>query len=122
MPSKPAAPTPPPQARAAALVLSEEDAVELLAYLVTAASIQMSEAAENAPKRLLTAAGRLAGMITPQAGEGLLPLLAEIERQAGDTAVQAGDPDAYAAQVDDLCRTLAEHLLTRLGLTETQTV
>lgn len=82
----------------------------------------MGEAAENAPKRLLTAAGRLAGMIAPQAADELLPLLTEIQRQAGDTAVQAGDPDAYAAQVDDLCRTVAEHLVTRLGLAENETV
>ncbi|MCB5164657.1 DUF6092 family protein [Streptomyces bambusae] len=100
------------------LVLPEDDAVELLAYLVTAARIQLDEAPENGPKRLLTAAGRLAEMIGPRVGDGLRPLIAEVRRQADDTAVQAGDPEAYAAQVDDLCRTLAAHLAVRLGLAE----
>ncbi|MER6076508.1 DUF6092 family protein [Streptomyces sp. NPDC001817] len=115
-PSTPAKSALPPASRAAvALVLSEDDAAELLSYLVTAARIQLDEAAENAPKRLLTAAGRLAEMIGPQAGSSLQPLLAEIRRQADETAVQAGDSDAYRAQVDGLCRTLATHLVSRLG-------
>ncbi|MGP3690649.1 DUF6092 family protein [Streptomyces sp. IBSNAI002] len=118
MPAPPArTPEPGP---AEGLVLREDDAVELLAYLVTAARIQLDEAAENGPKRLLTAAGRLAGMIIPQAGGALGPLLEEIRRQADGAAVQAGDPDAYTATVDALCRTLAEHLVDRLGLDATE--
>ena len=46
-------------------VLDEGDAVELLVYLVTAARTQVDEAAEYAPMRLLTAAGRLAEMVEP---------------------------------------------------------
>ena len=42
-------------------MLDEGEAVELLAYLVTAARTQLDEAAEYAPMRLLTAAARLAG-------------------------------------------------------------
>src|SRR5215217_5443207 len=39
-------------------VLDEDDALELLAYLVTAARTQVDEAAEYGPMRLLTAARR----------------------------------------------------------------
>lgn len=99
-----------------AFVLAEEDAVELLAYLVTAARTQLDEAAEYAPMRLLTAAGRLAEMIGPQAGAGLRPLLEDIRKQVGETTVQAGDPNGYAQRVDVLCRALATHLVTRLKL------
>ncbi|MFG2847584.1 DUF6092 family protein [Kitasatospora sp. NPDC048296] len=99
-----------------ALVLAEDDAVELLAYLVTAARTQLDEAAEYAPMRLLTAAGRLAEMIDPQAGAWLRPLLEEIRKQIGETTVQAGDPDGYAQRIDGLCRELATHLVTRLNL------
>ena len=57
-------------------VLEEGDAVELLAYLVTAARTQLDEAAEYAPMRLLTAAARLAEMAEPNASARLRPLLA----------------------------------------------
>ncbi|MEU1198730.1 DUF6092 family protein [Streptomyces sp. NPDC005813] len=98
------------------LVLAEDDAVELLAYLVTAARTQLDEAAEYAPMRLLTAAGRLAEMTGPQAGAWLRPLLEDIRKQIGETTVQAGDPDGYAQRIDGLCRELATHLVTRLNL------
>ncbi|MGW7824422.1 DUF6092 family protein [Streptomyces puniciscabiei] len=97
-------------------MLAEDDAVELLAYLVTAARIQLDEAAEYAPLRLLTAAGRLADMIEPAASDGLRPLLEDIRRGFGETAVAAGDPDGYAARLDALCRTVAVHLASSLGL------
>ncbi len=44
---------------APAWVLDEDEALELLAYLVTAARTQVDEAAEYGPLRLLTAAHRL---------------------------------------------------------------
>ena len=46
---------------ASASVLNEDEALELLAYLITAARTQVDEAAEYGPLRLLTAARRLAG-------------------------------------------------------------
>ncbi len=42
-----------------ASVLNEDEALELLAYLITAARTQVDEAAEYGPLRLLTAARRL---------------------------------------------------------------
>ncbi|GHB54225.1 hypothetical protein GCM10010377_51550 [Streptomyces viridiviolaceus] len=100
----------------AKLVLEEGDALELLAYLVTAARTQLDEAAEYAPMRLLTAAGRLAEMTEPQASTGLGPLLREVRRGISETAVQAGDPEGYAEHLDALCRAVAEHLVASLDL------
>jgi len=48
---------------AARMVLSEDEAVELVAFLVTAARTQVDEAAEYGSLRLLTAAGRLGELI-----------------------------------------------------------
>ena len=42
-----------------AMVLTEDEALELLAFLITAARTQLDEAAEYGPLRMLTAAGRL---------------------------------------------------------------
>jgi hypothetical protein len=97
-------------------VLNEGDAVELLAYLVTAARTQVDEAAEYAPMRLLTAAGRLAEMAEPNASASLRPLLRDIWQGVSETAVQAGDPAGYVERLDALCRTLAEYLVHSLGL------
>ena len=97
-------------------VLDEGDAVELLAYLVTAARTQVDEAAEYAPMRLLTAAGRLAEMAEPTASARLRPLLREIRRGVSETAVQAGDPAGYADRLDALCQAVAEYLVRSLGL------
>jgi hypothetical protein len=97
-------------------VLDEDDGVELLAYLVTAARTQADEAAEYAPMRLLTAAGRLAEMIEPNASASLRPLLREVRQGCAETAVQAGDPAGYVERLDALCRTVAEYLVRSLGL------
>ena len=63
-----------------------------------------------------TAAGRLAGMIEPDASAGLRPLLRDIQEGVSETAVQAGDPAGYVERLDALCRTVAEHLVRSLGL------
>jgi hypothetical protein len=100
-------------------VLDEGDGVELLAYLVTAARTQVDEAAEYAPMRLLTAAGRLAEMAEmaePNASARLRPVLRDIRRGCSETAVQAGDPAGYVERLDALCRTVAEYLVRSLGL------
>ncbi|RSS81167.1 DUF6092 family protein [Streptomyces sp. WAC06614] len=97
-------------------VLDEDDAVELLAYLVSAARTQVDEAAEYAPLRLLTAAGRLADMIAPAASDGLRPFLEDIRQGFGETTLAAGDPDGYVDRLDGLCRTVALHLAASLGL------
>src|SRR5215469_1249658 len=88
-------------------VLAEGDGLELLAYLVTAARTQVDEAAEYAPMRLLTAAGRLAEMVEPNASAGLRSLLREVRQGFSETTVQAGDPAGYVERLDALCRTVA---------------
>jgi hypothetical protein len=98
------------------LVLDEGEGVELLAYLVTAARTQLDEAAEYAPMRLLTAAGRLAEMAEPNASARLRPILRDIRRGCSETAVQAGDPAGYVERLDALCRTVAEYLVRSLDL------
>jgi Family of unknown function (DUF6092) len=97
-------------------VLEEADAVELLAYLVTAARTQVDEAAEYAPMRLLTAAGRLAEMAEPNARATLRPLLRDIRQGCSETAVQAGDPAGYVKRLDALCQAVAEYLVRWLNL------
>ena len=67
-------------------VLDEDDALELLAFLVTAARTQVEEAAEYGPMRLLSAAHRLAETIGPRASEGTR----ELHRRLVATDAAAG--------------------------------
>ena len=60
----------------ATMVLTEDEALEVLAFLITAARTQLNEAAEYGPLRLLTAAGRLAGFMDQRASPGTRALLA----------------------------------------------
>ncbi|HYB40623.1 MAG TPA: DUF6092 family protein [Candidatus Methylomirabilis sp.] len=99
-----------------AMVLSEDEALELLAFLVTAARTQLDEAAEYAPLRLLTAAGRLADLVEERVSPETRALLTGPLRQMPDLAVRTADPVGYTAALDSLCRAVAGHLVTHFGL------
>jgi uncharacterized protein DUF6092 len=99
----------------AAMVLTEDEALELLAFLVTAARTQLEEAAEYAPLRMLTAAGRLADFIVERASPGTRGLLAGPLKELPDAAVRSVDPTKYAAQLDVVCRAVADHLVSHFG-------
>jgi hypothetical protein len=96
-------------------VLDEDDALELLAYLVTAARTQVDEAAEYGPMRLLTAAHRLAETIGPRASPETGAALTGPLAQMPLLAVPRTDRAAYVEQLDDVCRSLAAHLTARYG-------
>ena len=90
--------------------VSTAAAVEVLAYLVSAARTQLDEAAEYAPMRLLTAAQRLADALPPGSAGPVGDLVAALE-SIPPTATPSADRDAYVAMVDDLCAVVADTLL-----------
>jgi hypothetical protein len=94
-------------------VLDEDDALELLAFLITSARTQVDEAAEYGPMRLLTAAHRLAETISSRTSEETRTLLAGPLRQMPLLAVPRDDRDGYIERLDELCRALAAHLTAR---------
>ncbi|MCU1628266.1 MAG: hypothetical protein JWP64_3215 [Pseudonocardia sp.] len=97
----------------AAWVLDEDDALELLAYLVTAARTQVDEAAEYGPMRLLTAAHRLAEKIDSRSSDGTGALVDGPLRRMPLLAVPRDDRDGYVARLDEVCRSVAELLVAR---------
>src|SRR5688572_10789933 len=101
------------------LVLTEDEALEVLAYLVTAARTQVDEAAEYGPMRLLTAARRLADLMAPRASVQTQELLAGPLQQVPELSLSTTDPDGYAERLDAMCRAVAEHLVVRLDLDQT---
>src|SRR5215468_3939926 len=103
---------------AAKMVLSEDEALEFVAFLVTAARTQVDEAAEYGSLRLLTAAGRLAELIAERVSPETRTFLTGPLKQIPDLAVRTADPAGYVAALDGVCRAVGEHLVTRSGLEE----
>jgi len=101
---------------AGTMVLSEDEALELLSFLVTAARTQVDEAAEYGSLRLLTAAGRLAELIAERVSPETRTFLTGPLRQIPDLAVRVADPAGYVAALDAACRAVGEHLVTHFGL------
>jgi uncharacterized protein HemX len=108
-------------AMTATWVLDEDDALALLAYLVTSARTQVDEAAEYGPLRLLTAAHRLGEMIGARASDATREFVTGPLDSLPLLAVPRTDRDGYIARLDDLCRALAEHLKTRYATGEAST-
>ena len=98
------------------LVMTEDEALELLAFLVTSARTQVDEPTDYAPLRLLTAAGRLSDFImkrvSPETQQWLSGFLAQIPW----TQTRISDPKGYDAQLDALCAAVASHLVTHFKL------
>jgi Family of unknown function (DUF6092) len=90
-----------------AWVLDEDEALELLAYLVTAARTQVDEAAEYGPLRLLTAAHRLAERVAPRASAGTARFVTGPLAQVPELAVPREGRAEYVARLDELCRAVA---------------
>jgi hypothetical protein len=98
------------------MVLTEDEALELLAFLVTAARTQLDEAAEYGSLRLLTAANRLADAVADRVSPATRALLIGPLRQIPELSVRTVDPAGYAAALDDVCRAVAEHLVIHFGV------
>ena len=100
---------------ATTMVLTEDEALELLTFLVTAARTQLDEAAEYGPLRLLMAATRLAELIAARVSPETAALLAGPLGQIPEIAVSTADPAAYVAKLDAVCRAVALHLVAHFG-------
>jgi hypothetical protein len=80
------------------LVLSEDDAYELLAYLVASAETQLVEPAFYGPRRLIEAAAQLAEGMMANLDEADSPWLSLFTREAGEKKGWARrDPEGFKA-------------------------
>jgi hypothetical protein len=97
-------------------VVSREAALEVLAFLVTAARTQTEEAAEYGPMRLLMGARALAQGMAPHVGES--PALRELVDEIAalePVRTPTRDREAYLASLDALCERVADTLLAEEG-------
>ena len=95
--------------------MDEDEALELLAYLITAARTQVDEAKEYGPLRLLGAANRLAEAIAPRASAATAEFSTQTLPRMPLLVVPRDDPGAYVASLDELCAAVARLLLDRAG-------
>ena len=97
-----------------AWVLDEDDALDLLAFLVTAARTQVDEAREYGPMRLLMAAHRLADAMGERSSAPTAALIAEDLPRTPALAVPRGDgSEDYVARLDALCAAVGRLLADR---------
>ena len=97
-------------------VLKEDEAIELLALLITSARIQMDEPAQYGPLRLLTASERLSSFIAERSSDKSRAFLQGNIERIPDMHMMMSDVDAYMQALDDLCRAVAECLLRHSAL------
>lgn len=96
------------------LILTEEEALDLAAFLVTAARALLDEPVDYGPMRLLSAAERLCSAAAPRSSSGARELFTQLS-----TGIPSGlperlrDPDGYRAFLDGLCATVAHGLARR---------
>jgi hypothetical protein len=95
-------------------VLDEDDALDLLAFLVTAARTQVDEAREYGPMRLLMAAHRLAEAMEPRSSPDTRSVIGEDLPRMPALAVPRGDgSEDYVARLDALCASVGALLVHR---------
>jgi hypothetical protein len=95
-------------------VLDEDDALDLLAFLVTAARTQVDEAREYGPMRLLMAAHRVAEAMAPRSSVPTRALIADELPRMPAVAAPRGDGSAdYVARLDALCAAVGSLLADR---------
>ena len=99
-------------------VLNEDDALDLFAFLVTAARTQVDEAREYGPLRLLSAAHRLAEAALPRCSDKTAAMLTEALPHMPLLAVPKEGSDEYDHQLDRLCAVVAQHLVARYAEVE----
>jgi hypothetical protein len=93
------------------LVLTEAEAVEILALLITSARTQMDEPAHYGPLRLLTATERLSGMVIERSSDKSKSFLQDAIDKIPDMHMSMSDVENYTASLDDLSREVAKCLL-----------
>jgi hypothetical protein len=99
-------------------VLTEDEALELFAYLLTSARTQLDDPARYASMRLLSAAETLRDMITGRVSPEVDALFETTVGPASEAQEQVNDREVYTRSLDELCAIVARTLVARAGLEE----
>ncbi len=97
-------------------LLTEEQAIELFTFLITAARTQLDDPCLYASMRLLTAAEMLRDSITGDASPETQKLLAATQEKTEHAQIIMNNVEAYTATLDQLCEMVAHYLVERSDL------
>lgn len=98
------------------MVLAENEAVELLAFLITAARCLIDEPADYGAMRLLDAAERLCLFSKERASPEAQELLAHIVAMSPEIQSNVNQRELFGDELDSLCRKVAQHLVANSNL------
>ena len=98
------------------MVLSEADALELFAFLIASARIQMDEPSQYASMRLLTAAENLREFMMESVSSDTRKVLDETVDLTTHAQIHMADKEGYSDTLDELCGMVAQHLVEQSGL------
>lgn len=102
-----------PEAHAA---LTEKEALELLAFLITSAEVCLREAPDYGPYRLISAAGRLAKFWEPRTSGETAEFLSRLSQEIPyEGAMRKVDADRFARFLADCSRAVAVEIKRRYG-------
>ena len=96
-------------------VITETEALELLALLTTSARIQLEEPAHYGPLRLLTATERLCAMMLERSSDDSRAFLEDAIERIPALHMQMSDVERYTEGLDELCRLVAQCLVRDSG-------
>lgn len=98
------------------LVLTEAEALELFAFLLSSARTQLDDPANYASMRLLTAAEELREFIRERVSLETQTLFANTDEITTRAQIYMADTEAYTADLDELCRMTAKFFVDNSDL------
>ncbi|GEM_PF-818854 len=99
-----------------ATVLTEAEALELFAFLLSSARTQIDDPALYASMRLLTAAEKLREFIRDRVSPETEALLSNTDELTTRAHIYMSDLEAYTADLDELCRMTAQFFIDQSDL------
>jgi len=103
------------------MVLTEAEALEFFAFLLASARTQLDDPALYASMRLLTAAEELREFIRERVSPETQALLTETDELTTRAQIYMSDAEAYASDLDELCRMTAQFFVEESSLQDGET-
>ncbi len=98
------------------MVLSEDEAIELITFLITSARTQLDDPCQYASMRLLTAAELLRDFMIKRVSPDAQKLLTATIEKTTHAQIYVNDIETYTNTLDGLCGMVAQYLVDQSGL------
>jgi hypothetical protein len=104
------------------MALSESEALDLLAFVMTAARISHEEPSDYSRMRLLQTAERLCIAVGPRSRDTVRELMSHLAAEIPDNAAHRHrHPEQFLIFLDESCRLIARALMAHRGVERAET-